>query len=141
MLLNQLSTNIKYYRTRNNWTQQQLADKLSISRSVIAKWENGDVTPDLHAVVNLSLIFEQSIDHLVGNETEINQQLSEFQQLYQAKTNQSSEYYNELVLVSDYITKHPILKEQVQRMQQLPIKKQKAIHRILKSLITETKHF
>ncbi|WP_182201729.1 helix-turn-helix domain-containing protein [Paraliobacillus salinarum] len=140
MILNQLPTNIKYYRTRNNWTQQQLADKLSISRSVIAKWENGDVTPDLHAIAKLSIIFEQSIDHLVGLDSQTNDQLSEFHQLYQAKTNQSQEYYNDLVWVSDYITKNTILKEQIFEMQQLPLKKQKAIHRIMKGIIGEAKH-
>ncbi|CQR47218.1 hypothetical protein BN1058_01524 [Paraliobacillus sp. PM-2] len=139
MILNQLPANIKYYRNRNNWTQQQLANELNISRSVIAKWENGDVTPDLHAVVKLSILFNQPIDYLIGIGSKTAHQLSEFQQLYQAKAEEPDVYNNELAEILDYLTKHPMLKEQIQEMQHIPIKKQKAIHRMLKSIIAESK--
>lgn len=138
MISSQLATNIKYYRNRNEWTQQQLADNLNISRSVIAKWENGDVTPDLHSIVKLSKMFRQSIDHLVGIQSESEHQLSEFQQLYEARTQQSNVWSEELVIILDYIIKHPVLREQILQMRKLPIKRQKAVHRMLKSIITES---
>ncbi len=79
-----------------------------------------------------------TIDHLIGIDSTVTHQLSEFQQLYQAKDHHSYAWNDELISVLDYVIKNPALHEQLQAMQQLPIKKQKAVHRILKSIINES---
>src|SRR5690625_7210345 len=76
----QLATNIKNYRNQYDLTQQQLADKLKIYRSVVAKWENGDVLPDLPSMIKLSEVFSQDIVHLIGVKKHADQMLSDFQQ-------------------------------------------------------------
>ncbi|GAA5417835.1 hypothetical protein Pryu01_02911 [Paraliobacillus ryukyuensis] len=139
MITTQLATNIRYYRNKQQWTQQELADKLNISRSVIAKWENGDVTPDLLSTVKLSKLFEQTIDHLVGQKSYHDEQLSEYQQLYDAKVNLSVNSDKELSSIIDYIYKHPLFREQIEQMRKLPVKRQRAVHRMLKSIISEAK--
>lgn len=132
-----LATNIKYYRKQREWTQQQLADNLNISRSVIAKWENGDVLPDLQSLIKLSDIFQQTIEHLTGIHPLTEHILNEFKQTY-AVDYQDEQVTEALLPILDYIMKEKLLMEQIKRMQTLPIKKQKAIHRMLKSIITET---
>lgn len=42
-----LSDNIKKFRGEKNLTQQQLADKLYVSRQTVCRWENGSRCPDL----------------------------------------------------------------------------------------------
>ena len=42
-----LSDNIKKLREEKNLTQQQLADKLYVSRQTVCRWENGSRCPDL----------------------------------------------------------------------------------------------
>lgn len=139
MLTNQLAVNIKYYRTQCNWTQQQLADELNISRSVIAKWESGDVLPDLPTLMKLSALFYQSIDNLLGICTTTEHTLSDFQQLYATKNNGlaiDSVDETSLALL-DYLLKNPHLRDQLELLMTLPIKHQKAVHRILKTSISE----
>src|SRR5699024_12095685 len=67
MDVEQISQNIKFFREQHNLTQQQLADQLQMSRSVVAKWENELVVPDILSLLKLSHIFQISLDHLVGN--------------------------------------------------------------------------
>ena len=34
-------------RKKNGWSQEELAEKLGVSRQAVSKWENGDSAPDL----------------------------------------------------------------------------------------------
>ncbi len=58
---------IRELRERNHLTQKQLADKLCVSDKTISKWETGVTTPELDKLIQLSRLFEISIDELVGN--------------------------------------------------------------------------
>ena len=42
------SEKLKLIRTRNNLTQEELAEKLNVSRQAITKWESGDGIPDIN---------------------------------------------------------------------------------------------
>ena len=46
-----------YYRKKNMLTQEELAEKLCVSRQTITKWENGVITPSLEYLIDLSHIF------------------------------------------------------------------------------------
>ena len=54
-------------RKKNNLTQEQLAEKVGVSRQTISKWELGESTPDIKQAKNLSEIFEIDINELIGN--------------------------------------------------------------------------
>lgn len=60
-----IDMNLKYLRKRNGLTQEQLAEKLKISRQAIAKWESGENTPDLTNCLALAKIFGVTLDDLV----------------------------------------------------------------------------
>lgn len=132
-----LATNIKYYRKQYNWTQQQLANELAISRSVIAKWENGDVLPDLMALIKLSRLFNQTVDHLLGINSQTDQLLNDFQQFYQTNSENEPVIDENLLNTIDYLVKNPLLKEQIERLSHLSIKQQKAVQRILQTTLNE----
>lgn len=132
-----LATNIKYFRNQFDWTQQQLADKLKLSRSVIAKWESGDVLPDLPSLIKLSQLFHQTIDHLLGLNDQTDQVLSDFQQFYQANTEKELVIDESIAHLMHYLIKHPDFKSQLERMSQLSIKQQKALQRIFVNTINE----
>ena len=50
-----LNDNIKKFREEKNLTQQQLADKLYVSRQTVCRWENGSRCPDLITAKKLAL--------------------------------------------------------------------------------------
>lgn len=72
MIMNQLAQQIRVLRTANNLSQDELTEKLYISRQAVSKWENGEATPDIDKLlVQLAEIFGVSLDYLVlGKEPE-----------------------------------------------------------------------
>lgn len=71
MIMKQLAQQIKNLRTTKNLSQDELAEKLYISRQAVSKWENGEATPDIDKLVQLAEIFGVSLDYLVlGKEPE-----------------------------------------------------------------------
>lgn len=56
---------LQLLRTNFKWSQEELADRLGISRQSITKWENGQSLPDIQNLIQLSEIFKVSIDRLV----------------------------------------------------------------------------
>lgn len=59
---NMISKNLKYLRDKHEMTQEQFAEKLSVSRQTIAKWESGDSLPDIEKCVEISLLFSVPLD-------------------------------------------------------------------------------
>ena len=57
---------IKTQRELNNWTQQQLADRIGVSCSTIGKYETNDRTPDADMLVKLADLFDITVDELLG---------------------------------------------------------------------------
>ncbi|MEO1768556.1 helix-turn-helix domain-containing protein [Candidatus Enterococcus ferrettii] len=64
----ELGKSIKEERQKKHLTQQELADYLNISRQTISKWELDKSYPDLELLVQMSRLFEVSVDHLLGIE-------------------------------------------------------------------------
>lgn len=60
--------NIKKLREEKNLTQQQLAEKLYVSRQTICRWENGSRCPDLITAKKLALELKVSMDELISDE-------------------------------------------------------------------------
>ena len=64
--------NLINLRKLHNMTQEELAEKINVSRQSIAKWESGDTVPDLEKCKSLSNIFGVSLDDLANYEAENN---------------------------------------------------------------------
>lgn len=52
-------------RKQKGLSQEELANKLNVSRQTISKWELGDSTPDMEKLATISDFFEVSLDELV----------------------------------------------------------------------------
>ncbi len=61
-----LSDNIKTYRKKNNMSQDELAEKLGVSRQSISLWETGQTQPTIDNIIALAKIFNISSDTLLG---------------------------------------------------------------------------
>lgn len=60
-----LGKRIREEREKRNWSQNDLAEKLKVSRQSISKWEIGSAYPDLERLIQISEIFDTSLDSLV----------------------------------------------------------------------------
>ena len=65
-----IDMNIQYFRKKANLTQTQLAEKLSVARQTVAKWENGEATPNINECIVMAELWNISIDDLVKDLTE-----------------------------------------------------------------------
>lgn len=58
-------------RKQKGFSQEELANRLNVSRQTVSKWEVGESTPDMEKLVAMSDLFEISLDELVkGEESE-----------------------------------------------------------------------
>ena len=60
-----ISKEIKKQRTRLSLSQEELAEKVYVTRQTISSWENDKSYPDVHSLIFLSKTFEITIDQLV----------------------------------------------------------------------------
>lgn len=59
--------NLKYLRKRERIIQEELAEKLNVSRQSVTKWESGQSLPDIEKVKEIAYMFSVSVDSLVGD--------------------------------------------------------------------------
>ena len=72
-----LSDNLKRIRKENNLSQEDLAEKLGVSRQSVSKWESGAAYPEMDKVIQLCKMFDLNIDELLNknvNEVKDNKQ-------------------------------------------------------------------
>jgi len=57
-------------RKENGWSQEELAEKLFVSRQAISRWENGTALPDAQNVLQISKLFHVTTDYLLNDDYE-----------------------------------------------------------------------
>ena len=57
-------------RKKNGWSQEELAEKLGVSRQSVSKWESAQAIPDMKKILQLSEVFGVSTDYLIKDEIE-----------------------------------------------------------------------
>ena len=57
-------------RKKNGWSQEELAEKLDVSRQAVSKWESAQSVPDMSRIVMMSELFGVSTDYLLKDSYE-----------------------------------------------------------------------
>lgn len=58
-------------RKKNGWSQEELAEKMNVSRQAVSKWEGAQTVPDLERILQLSQLFGVTTDYLLKDEMEL----------------------------------------------------------------------
>ncbi|WP_347707746.1 MULTISPECIES: helix-turn-helix transcriptional regulator [Clostridium] len=69
-MINMICENLKRLRKIYQYTQEQLAEKINVSRQSIAKWESGESAPDIASCIELAKLYNVTIDNLVSHSEE-----------------------------------------------------------------------
>ena len=64
--MNTLGERIAYFRKESGMTQEQLAEKCSVTAQAVSKWENGLTAPDISLLPRLAELFGTTTDELLG---------------------------------------------------------------------------
>ncbi len=65
-----LADKIIRLRKKNGWSQEELANKMNVSRQAVSKWEAAQTTPDLEKILQLSNMFGVTTDYLLKDKLE-----------------------------------------------------------------------
>ena len=60
-----IADRIQYLRKQKGYSQEELADKVGVSRQAVSKWESEQTTPDLEKVIAMSELFEVTTDYIL----------------------------------------------------------------------------
>lgn len=62
----ELGEKLQSIRKSHNLSQSDLAEKLDVSRQSVSKWETGTATPELSKLIQISELFNISLDEMTG---------------------------------------------------------------------------
>ena len=66
----EIGEQIQKYRAERGYSQDELAEKIFVTRQTVSNWENQHTYPDLHSLLLLSDVFGTSLDQLVKGDLE-----------------------------------------------------------------------
>ena len=101
----ELNEQIKKYRTEMNLSQEELAEKIYVTRQSVSNWENGKTYPDIHSILLLSSLFGISLDQLVKGDIEIMKEEIKKEEI--AKMNRYGKTYA-LMLIATAVSAVPL---------------------------------
>ncbi len=84
--------NLQMLRKEHNLSQEQLAEKLDVSRQAVSKWESGQSYPEMDKIITMCKIFNCSMDALV------NESITEIKESENKSKNNIVNYINELLI-------------------------------------------
>ena len=76
-----LSDKIIQLRKTNGWSQEDLAERLNVSRQAISRWEGATALPDVSNILQLSKLFGVTTDYLLNDEYESDNDLPKVKHL------------------------------------------------------------
>ena len=66
----ELGNQIKAHRAALSLSQEELAEKVYVTRQTVSNWKNGKSYPDIHSLLLLSALFDVSLDQLIKGDLE-----------------------------------------------------------------------
>lgn len=71
----EIKKKLKDARANAGLTQEQVAEKIMVSRQTISNWENGKSLPDIISIINLSDLYQISLDELLKGDTKMKEKI------------------------------------------------------------------
>ena len=94
----ELGKQIKMYRQEAHLSQEELANRVYVSRQTISNWENDKSYPDVNSLVLLSEIFQISLDKLIKGDIEVMKDVIQKEEI--VKMNRYGKIYTIMLIVT-----------------------------------------
>lgn len=75
MILTAFHEKLKEERVKRNLSQEEVANKLNVSRQSISKWESEEEYPSIETLIDLSYAFEISLDELLKSDQDLTEKI------------------------------------------------------------------
>ena len=109
-----LSDKIAALRKSRGMSQEELAEKLQVSRQAVSRWEVGSAMPDASNLLQLSRLFGVTADYLLNEDYESDQDLPRVKELRQDQARQILLYFTLLeimILIMQFMSVHILQSE------------------------------
>ena len=92
------------YRKKHNLSQEELAEKIGVSRQAISKWERAEASPDTDNLIILAKIYGVTLDELLQGESEpqVKENNEETYYIYRVSFDYSSIYHKTIFWTVNY---------------------------------------
>lgn len=97
----EIGRKIRNARVSSNYTQEQAAEALGVSRQTISNWENEKSYPDIVSVVKMSDLYTVSLDHLLKEENTMSKYMDYLEESTDAV--KSKKKFSKLILIISYL--------------------------------------
>ena len=101
----ELGKQIKMYRQEAHLSQEELANRVYVSRQTISNWENDKSYPDVNSLVLLSEIFQISLDKLIKGDIEVMKDVIQKEEI--EKMNRYGRIYT-IMLIATVVSAAPL---------------------------------
>lgn len=95
-----IGTQIKKYRNSMGLSQEELAEKIFVSRQTVSNWENNKNYPDIHSLLLLGSLFNVSLGNLIKGDIEIMKEEIEVRETEIKKFNKYAAIFGVLLIAS-----------------------------------------
>jgi transcriptional regulator with XRE-family HTH domain len=82
----EIAERLKQARASKNMTQEQVAEKILVSRVTLSHWENGKSLPDIVSLISLSDLYNISLDELVKGDAKMTEKVKKDSKTAKANT-------------------------------------------------------
>lgn len=86
---------LQFLRKSHNYTQEELAQKLDISRQAVSKWETGVTVPDLEVLLKISKLYHITINDILEPKIQL-QRITDFEQISTIPEKELKEIFEQL---------------------------------------------
>ena len=102
-----LGNSLFHARKRRGLSQEDVAEKLGVSRQTISKWETGETIPDIRQCKRLAVLYQMSLDELIDfdiNTAEIQEMIKKSGEKADEKINWTNEWGKKYPILTTYQT-------------------------------------
>ena len=82
----ELAEQIKQRRIERGMSQEDLAERIYVSRQTISNWENDKTYPDVQSLLLLSVLFDTTVDELIKGDVKAMEEIVNSKETYKAMT-------------------------------------------------------
>ena len=83
---------LKEKRTESQLTQEQLSEKIFVSRKTISNWETGKTTPDIDSLIRLANLFDLSLNDLLLEGSEVVENIKKYSEIKRSRIYSAMSY-------------------------------------------------
>ena len=87
---------IKELRNNHTWTQQELGDRLGVSKQSVSNWENGNIMPSIDVLVRMSDLFQTTTDYILNRENDLTLDITDLDPEQKAMVQRMVRYFRNI---------------------------------------------